>query len=52
MLQGGGAASDWGVRFIPDNFFIDRDGHVVKRLGEITEENLSKTEALIEKLLR
>lgn len=52
LLKGSAAARDWGVRSIPDNFFIDREGKVIKRMGEITEKKLPKATDLIERLLK
>ena len=52
LLKGNAAARDWGVRSIPANFVIDREGNVVKRMAEISGRRLPKVEALIERLLR
>jgi len=51
LLGGGLAANDWGVRAIPDNFLIDRNGKMVKRIGEITKSSLPKVERIIESSL-
>lgn len=52
LLSGRQAARDWGVRSIPTNFYIDRDG---KRVGKSTgfdDKDFAKMEEKIEKLLR
>ncbi len=51
LLGGGSAASNWGVRAIPENFLIDQNGKLVKKIGEITKSSLPKVEKSIESLL-
>lgn len=52
LPRGGAAGSAWRVRFLPDNFLLNRQGELAKRIGEITDRNVGRRERLIESMLR
>lgn len=51
LVKGGSAGADWGVRWLPDNYLLDREGEVAARFSEISEKQLPQVRKRIEKLL-
>lgn len=48
----GRGAIEWGVYGVPENFIVGRDGRIkFKQVGPITDENLARFQAEIEKAL-
>ena len=52
LPQGAAAGSAWRVRFLPDNFLLNREGELAKRIGKITDRNVRRRERLIESMLK
>ncbi len=52
LLDGHRLRKDWGVRGIPANFFVDRDGKMVKEFGSFDDRNADHVDDAIQKLLR
>ena len=52
LLDGHRVSRDWGVKSIPANFFINREGEIVARSVGFEHDDVPQMEETIEKLLR
>ena len=52
LVNGHRLRKDWGVRGIPANFLVDREGKMVKKFGSIDERNADCVEKTIQELLQ
>ncbi|NOT00991.1 MAG: TlpA family protein disulfide reductase [Phycisphaerales bacterium] len=52
LPHGAGVAGDWGIRALPTNYLVGRDGKIVRKLDDVSARAMPEIEKLIESTLK